>query len=137
MSQPWKVKPKGCPAVGPPSEFPSSQPSLGATDEKRPGNSATTIRATISSDEMMNSGRRRSLRQASAHRLSGAWSVLTASVALSGVSSTGATKWLLLLVIADPRVKPAVQEIDEQVGRYEHQHQHADDGDDGGAFTAE
>ena len=86
----------------------------------------------------MNSGRRRSLRQASAHRLSGAWSVLTASVASSGVSSTGATKCsMLLLVIADPRVKPGVQEINQQVGDDEDQHQDADDGDDGGALAAQ
>src|SRR5215217_2780132 len=137
MSQPWNVKPKGCPAVGPPSELASSQPSLGATEVNRPGNSATTASARMSSAEIMNNGRRRSLRQASDHRLRGAWSVLTASVANSGVSSMGATKWPLLLVIADPRVKPGIQEINKQVGHHEHQHQHADDGNDGGSFAAE
>src|SRR6476660_1619961 len=124
-SQPCWVKPRGCPAAGPPSELASWHASDdGSIDEKSPGKSDTATTTRIRNAEIRNSGCLRRFRQASAHRLSGAWSSLTLSVACRGVSAKSATKcsmWRLAGaeasgravlesgVIADPRVKPGVQ----------------------------
>src|SRR6478735_9021302 len=152
-SQPCWVKPSGCPAAGPPSELASWHASDdGSIDEKSPGKSDTATTTRIRNAEIRNSGCLRRFRQASAHRLSGAWSSLTLSVACRGVSAKSATKcsmWRLAGaeasgravlesgVIADPRVKPGVQQVNEQVGEAVDQHQHGDNRDHRGAFAGQ
>src|SRR6476620_9401144 len=150
-SQPCWVKPSGCPAAGPASELASWHASeAGSMPEKSEGKSDTATTTRIRKAEIRKSGCLRKFFQASPHRLSGAWSSLTLSVACSGVSEKSATKcsmcrlagaavrWSGVMfsgVIADPWVKPGVQQVYKQVGHNIDEHQHRHDGDDGGSLT--
>jgi hypothetical protein len=90
MSHPWRSNPNGCPDVLPPRLFCSTQ-CRGSWLANRLGNSATTIRNRMITDEMMKSGRLRRERHASSQRPPGAVDSSTWSVVARGVSSRSAT----------------------------------------------
>lgn len=91
MSQPWKVKPSGCPSAGPALLLPSWQSAFGGVDVNSVGKSAITRKKSASTTENQNSGRRRRSAHASRHRLRGFSAMRTASTEMVSVS-TGATK---------------------------------------------
>ncbi len=69
VSQPWNVKPRMCPAVGPPLLLDSWQSLSGGTCVNRVGNAAIRITMAMTTRAIQNVGRRRRSRHASSHRL--------------------------------------------------------------------
>src|SRR4051794_3618662 len=141
MSQPWRSKPNGWPGLDPPRLFCSTQ-YRGSALANSPGKSDTTISNRMISDDTMNSGRLRRVRQASSHRPPGAADSSTESVAAMGVSSRSLTKWTcsacsVLSDIADPRVQNGVEQVDEQARDDVDDHQHGDDRDDRRALASD
>src|SRR5680860_21607 len=90
------------------------------------GKAAITIRNRISVAEMMKSLLCRSSRQASAHRL--AWRPLTSS---APVTAPWVPFWspVCVSLITNPRVQDGIQQVHDQVGNDEHQHEGGDDPD--------
>ncbi len=89
-SQPWKLKPNGCPGSAG-SRLRDSSQKRGSAFVKSPGNAMTTARMVSSTADARNNGLRRSCFHASRHWLAGVSSTWTESTAARGVSSAGAT----------------------------------------------
>src|SRR3954464_1983227 len=141
MSQPWRSKPNGWPDLAGP-RLSCSWQNRGSALANSPGKSDTTISNRMISDDTMNSGRLRRVRQASSQRPPGAADSSTESVAPMGVSSRSLTKWTcsacsVLSDIADPRVQDGVEQVHEQAGDDVDDHQHGDDRDDRRALASD
>src|SRR5690242_21422922 len=106
-----------------------------------------TTRNRMISEEMMKTGLRRRSRQASDHRLCGlvsgpvpsgppgVFSRLSPSASARSVGPPAPAAEIassgVCSGIADPRVEYGVEEVDDQVGRQEDQHQDGDEADHG------
>src|SRR5688500_5266189 len=86
---------------------------------------AITVKTAMSTAEAMNSGFRRSSRQASAHGPA----ARTVASAIGGGAGIAATSGRAPLSVPDSRVEDGVEHVDQQVGEDEDQDQGGDDPD--------
>src|SRR5688500_2600848 len=116
--------PNQCSALGRCSELASEQ-RRGSALVNSPGKMAMTTNRTTRASGTMNSGLRRSSRQASDHRPAW-WSAPSPETAeISDPAPLGATA----SGIPDPRIEDGVQDVHHQVGNDEDQHQGGDEPD--------